>query len=55
MCEDLFECDHAPETAVMVQDMIESWICRCGSKEHVVGVCWCEHCRPQIPKEGEGG
>lgn len=58
MCEDLFECDHAPETAVVDDGQIVAWICRCGSKQHVVGICGCEHSRPQGPEspkmESEG-
>lgn len=47
MCEDLFGCDHAPETAVVGGNEIVAWLCRCGSKTHVVGSCQCVHCTPQ--------
>lgn len=43
-CEDLRACDHSPETPVSEGHEIVAWICRCGQREHVVGVCQCEDC-----------
>jgi hypothetical protein len=30
MCEDLFGCDHTPETPIVDEGVIVSWVCRCG-------------------------
>jgi hypothetical protein len=30
MCEDLFGCDHTPETPISDGGEIVSWVCRCG-------------------------
>lgn len=35
MCEDLFGCDHTPETPVTQDGEIVMWLCRCG-REHMV-------------------
>ena len=33
MCEDLFGCDHEPETPVSQDGEIVYWLCRCGQKK----------------------
>ena len=37
MCEDIFGCNHEPETPVIDNDNnIVEWICRCGDRRHPV-------------------
>jgi hypothetical protein len=31
-CEDLFECDHAPEVPISKDGEIVEWRCRCGRR-----------------------
>ncbi len=33
MCEDLFGCDHEPETPISEGGEIVYWVCRCGTKK----------------------
>lgn len=33
MCEDLFGCDHEPETPIVENGEIVHWVCRCGEKK----------------------
>ena len=44
MCEDIFDCDHRPETPIVKGSEIVSWVCRCGTRKHDVGSCRCPHC-----------
>jgi len=32
MCEDLFGCDHTPETPIVEDGAVLYWVCRCGRK-----------------------
>lgn len=34
MCEDIFGCDHTPETPVTEEGEIVYWLCRCGRKHY---------------------
>lgn len=34
MCEDIFGCDHEPETPVIENGEIVHWLCRCGRKHN---------------------